>query len=92
MEQSIRRTDVLAQMEIRETATGKPLYFAIQFYKQNGEVVTLTRARSCGLRMNMTGNRSRGVQQVDDHGNAVGHIYPVCIDNIRTFNNLRVKI
>ena len=62
MEQSIRRTDVLAQMEIRETATGKPLYFAIQFYKQNGEVVTLTRARSCGLRMNMTGNRSRGVQ------------------------------
>ena len=92
MEQSIRRTDVLAQMEIRETASGKPLYFAIQFYKQNGEVVTLTRARSCGLRMNMTDNRSRGVQQVDDHGNAVGHIYPVCIDNIRTFNNLRVKI
>ena len=92
MEQSIRRTDVLAQMEIRETASGKPLYFAIQFYKQNGEVVTLTRARSCGLRMNMTDNRTRGVQQVDDHGNAVGHIYPVCIDNIRTFNNLRVKI
>ena len=92
MEQSIRRTDVLAQMEIRETATGKPLYFAIQFYKQNGEVVTLTRARSCGLRMNMTDNRTRGVQQVDDHGNAVGHIYPVCIDNIRTFNGQRVKI
>ena len=92
MEQSIRRTDVLAQMEIRETASGKPLYFAIQFYKQNGEVVTLTRARSCGLRMNMTDNRARGVQQVDDQGNAVGHIYPVCIDNIRTFNNLRVKI
>ena len=92
MEQSIRRTDVLSEMEIRETATGKPRYFAIQFYKKNGELVTLPRARSCGLRMNMSDNRTRGVQQVDDHGNAIGHIYPVCIDNIRTFNNLRVKI
>jgi len=73
-------------------ADGRRRYFAIQFYKKNGELVTLSRARSCGLRMNMTDNRTRGVQQVDDHGNAVGHIYPVCIDNIRTFNNIRVKI
>ena len=92
MEGTIRRTDVLAKMEIHETATGHSKYFAIQFYKQNGEVVTLTRARSCGLRMNMTENRTRGVQQVDEFGNTVGHIYPVCIDNIRTFNGQRVKI
>lgn len=92
MEQTVRRSDVLAQMEIHETATGKPRYFSIQFYKKNGELVTLTRARSCGLRMNMTDHRTRGVQQVDDQGNAVGHIYPVCIDNIRSFNGLRVKI
>ncbi|MBO4654651.1 MAG: hypothetical protein J5644_03815 [Bacteroidales bacterium] len=92
MEQTIRRSDVLAQMEVRETAAGKPLYFAIQFYKKDGELVTLTRARSCGLRMNMTDHRTRGVQQVDDLGNAIGHIYPVCIDNIRTFNGQRVKI
>lgn len=92
MGQTINRADVLSTMEIRETAEGRPAYFAIQFYKKNGELVTLTRARSCGLRMNMTDNRTRGVQQVDDHGNAIGHIYPVSIDNIRSFNGLRVKI
>ena len=79
-------------LEIRETADKRHRYFAIQFYKKNGELVTLPRARSCGLRMNMTDNRTRGVQQVDEFGNSVGHIYPVCIDNIRTFNNVRVKI
>ncbi len=88
----MQRADVLVEMETRETADGRSRYYSIQFYKKNGELVTLTRARSCGLRMNMTDNRTRGVQQVDDHGNAVGHIYPVCIDNIRMFNNMRVKI
>lgn len=92
MTETIQRADVLALMEIRETATGKPLTFAIQFYKQNGEVVTLSRARSCGLRMDMKANRMRGAQQIDEQGNAVGHIYPICIDNIRTFNSFRVKI
>ena len=92
MGNTMQRADVLAEMETRETADGRPRYYSIQFYKKNGELVTLTRARSCGLRMNMTDNRTRGVQQVDDQGNAVGHIYPVCIDNIRMFNNMRVKI
>lgn len=92
MNQTITRADVLAEMEIRETADKRHHYFAIQFYKKNGELVTLPRARSCGLRMDMTENRVRGVQQVDEFGNTVGHIYPVCIDNIRTFNNVRVKI
>lgn len=92
MEPTIQRADVLAEMEIKETADGRRRYFAIQFYKKNGELVTLSRARSCGLCMDMSDNRTRGVQQVDDRGNAVGHIYPVCIDNIRTFNNIRVKI
>ncbi len=88
----MQRADVLVEMETHETADGRSRYYSIQFYKKNGELVSLTRARSCGLRMNMTDNRTRGVQQVDDHGNAVGHIYPVCIDNIRMFNNMRVKI
>jgi hypothetical protein len=92
MSNTMQRADVLVEMETRETADGRSRYYSIQFYKKNGELVTLTRARSCGLRMNMTDNRTRGVQQVDDHGNAVGHIYPVCIDNIRMFNNMRVKI
>ena len=92
MEQTIIRADVLAEMEKRETADNRHRYFAIQFYKRDGELVTLNRARCCGLRMNRTDNRTRGVQQVDDHGNAIGHIYPVSIDNIRSFNNVRVKI
>ena len=89
---TIRRVDVLEEMDIRETAERKFRYFSIQFYKSNGEVVTLPMARSCGLRMSMKTNRMRGVQSVDDAGNAFGHIYPVCIDNIRTFNGQRVKI
>lgn len=92
MEQTITRADVLAEMEIRETTDKRRRFYSIQFYKKNGELVSLTRARSCGLRMNMTDNRTRGVQQVDEAGNAIGHIYPVCIDNIRKFNNVRVKI
>lgn len=92
MSNTMQRADVLVEMETRETADGRSRYYSIQFYKKNGELVSLTRARSCGLRMNMTDNRTRGVQQVDDQGNAVGHIYPVCIDNIRMFNNMRVKI
>lgn len=93
MSNSIRRSDVLSEMDIHEMADKRTSNrFSIQFYKQNGELVTLTRARSCGLRANMKTNRSRGVQQVDENGNAVGHIYPVCIDNIREFNGIRVKI
>ncbi len=83
---------MLAEIEMPETASHKTKYFAIQFYKKNGELVSLQRARACGLRMNMTENRVRGVQQVDGSGNAIGHIYPVCIDNIREFNGIRVKI
>lgn len=92
MSNTIKRTDVLSEMEIHETSSSGRKYFSIQFYKSDGELVTLTRAKSCGLRMNMKSARKRSVQQVDDFGNAVGHIYPVSIDNIRMFNNQIVKI
>ena len=88
----MKRCDVITEMDIQEDALHRRRYFSIQFYKKNGEIVTLSRARSCGLRMNMKSNRMRGVQQVDDKGNAVGHIYPVCIDNIREFNGQKVTI
>jgi len=89
---TIRRRDVLIDMETKEKESGKPAYFSIQFYKQNGELVSLHRAKSAGLRADMTTNRLRGVQAVDAAGNAIGHIYPVCIDNIRTFKNIKVVI
>ena len=79
---TIRRRDVLIDMETKEKESGK----------QNGELVSLHRAKSAGLRADMTTNRLRGVQAVDAAGNAIGHIYPVCIDNIRTFKNIKVVI
>ncbi len=90
--ESIKRRDVLIEMEIKEDSLGKTHYFSIQFYKQNGELISLHRAKSAGLRANMTTNRLRGVQAVDASGNAIGHIYPVCIDNIRSFNHKKVVI
>jgi len=92
MSNTIKRADVLSEMDMNESSSGRRKYFSIQFYKSDGEVVTLPRAKSCGLRMDMKTNRKRGVQQVDEYGNAVGHIYPVNIDNIRMFNNKIVNI
>lgn len=92
MDKTVRRSDVLREMDVHEDSTGKRSYFSISFYKKDGELVSLHRARACGLNMDMAKNRVRGVQQIDAKGNAVGHIYPVCIDNIREFNGQRVKI
>lgn len=92
MDKTVRRSDVLHEMDVHEDSTGKCSYFSISFYKKDGELVLLPRARACGLNMDMEKNRVRGVQQIDANGNAVGHIYPVCIDNIREFNGKRVNI
>lgn len=92
MSNTIKRADALRQMEIRETEKGKPNYFSIQFYKKDGELVTILRAQVTGLRINMTTNRMRGIRAFDTDGNPIGHIYPVSIDNIRTFNDQQVVI
>lgn len=90
MSSTIRRYQVLREMEVHETASKEARIFSIQFYKKNGELVYINRGVSCGLRMNMKQNRMRGVQPVDKNANAIGHPYPVCIDNIRKFNDKRV--
>jgi len=92
MSNTIKRADALRQMEVKETPQGKPLYFSIQFYKKDGEIVTLLRAKTTGLRANMTVNRLRGIQAVDESGSPIGHIYSVSIDNIRTLNDQQVAI
>ena len=89
---TVPRAQVLQDMEIKETANKKRLFFSIQFYKENGELVTLPRAHTCGLTYDMKSKRKRGVQPVDVEGNKSGHVYPVCIDNIREFNGIKVKI
>jgi hypothetical protein len=90
--ETIKRRDVLIEMEIGETRSNKINTFSIQFYKKDGELVSLIRAKSAGLRANMTFHRLRGVQAIDAKGNAIGHIYPVCIDNIRIFNGKKVNL
>jgi len=92
MSKVIKRSEVLKQMETREKVNGKPNYFSIQFYKKNGELVILHRAKITGLRANMSTNRLRGIQAIDNMDNPIGHIYAVSIDNIRMFNEMQVAI
>ncbi|MDD4847309.1 MAG: hypothetical protein PHR53_00890 [Bacteroidales bacterium] len=92
MSNTIKRVDALREMELHETANGKLALFSISFYKQNGEIVSLPYARTAGLRANQKTNRMRGVQAVEKNGNAIGHIYPVSIDNIRTYNHQQVVL
>ena len=86
---NIRRAMALKEMEIKE-AGGRPPYFSISFYTRKGEVKHVQRAQTCGLKMDMTANRMRGIQEYDIHGMPVGHPIPVRIDFIRTFNEQRV--
>ena len=89
---TIKRQEVLRDMENNETQGFKLNTFSIQFYIQNGELVSMIRAKKTGLSVNMGKNRLRGVQAVDSKGNAIGHPYPVCIDNIRVYNGKKVYI
>ena len=84
---TIRRVDALRQMELREDSYGRRVLFSIQFYASDGEVVSMSHAFTCGLRVSLKNNRLRGVQQCDHLGNKIGHPVPVSIDNIRMFNN-----
>lgn len=87
---NIRRYEVLREMDVHETSSHAAKSFSMQFYKKDGELVYVNRGVSKGLRMNMKTNRMRGVQPVNEKGEPVGHVYPVCIDNIREFNGKRV--
>ena len=82
----MRRVDALNQMEVREDQYGHRVLYSIQFYNKRGEIVSMSHAYTCGLRADMKSNRLRGVQQCDEHGNPIGHVVPVSIDNIRMFN------
>lgn len=92
MSDKIKRVDAIREMELRENKNGSVRLFSIQFYKQNGELVSLLHAKAAGLRANMKTNRIRGVQQTDKDGNPIGHIHTVSIDNIREFNHKKVTL
>lgn len=89
---AILRVQALREMDIKENPFGKRITFSIKFIKKNGEVVFLTHAICVGLRFRMQGTRFRGVLPVNAKGDAIGHVYPVNIDNIIEFNNNTVKL
>lgn len=85
MEETIKRVDALKQMDLKD-------YFSIQFYLQNGEVVSVFRAKSIGMPKNYYAGRYRNIQPYDQNGEKIGHPYHVSIDNIRMFNGVKVVI
>ena len=88
---TVRRMQVLREMELRDDGRGNGVFFAIKFVQGNGELVYFARARSCGLKGNMKKTRRRGVMPVDAAGNDISvHPYPVGIDNILEFNGVEV--
>lgn len=89
---TIRRVDALREMEVREDQYGKRVLYSLEFWKKDGEVVYFSHCYTCGLRANMKENRLRGVQQCDSAGNKIGHVVPVSIDNLRTYNGKKVLL
>jgi hypothetical protein len=84
----MKRHEVLAQLDVKETPDGKPVVFAIKFRKKGGELVFMPKAVSCGLNMDMKANRMRGVQPADGSS----HPTPVSIDRIVEFNGNKVYL
>jgi len=88
----IRRNLVLKSLDIKETPTGAQVSFSMIFIKKDGERVFIPRAVSTGLPYSLSVNRLRGVLPIDVNGEKVGHVYPVCIDNILEYNSLEVLL
>ena len=87
----MKRHEVLKAIDKKEHINGKPVVFSIKFRTKNsGELIFLPRAISVGLAMNMSANRMRGVQSVDERYNRLGHPTPVSIDRIVEFNGKKV--
>ena len=88
----IDRSIVLKELDFKHGSDLAPKVFSIKFIEKTANVKYIAQAVSCGLAMNMTKNKYRGVQQVDDSGNNVGHPVPVHVDSIIAFNNNDVKL
>lgn len=81
---------MLREYDVKETLKGDQVIFSIKFIKKNGELVFMPRAVACGLAVNMTKNRLRGVLSVDGGGEKIGHPTPVSIDAITEWNGKKV--
>ncbi|TLX73695.1 hypothetical protein E9993_14655 [Labilibacter sediminis] len=89
----MKRHEVLKAINYKEDGHGKPVVFSIKFRtKAKGELIFMPMAIACGVKGNMSANRLRGVQAVDDKGNYSGHPTPVSIDRIVEFNGKKVYL
>ncbi|MCD4681121.1 MAG: hypothetical protein K8S00_12120 [Bacteroidales bacterium] len=89
---TIQRAEVLKSWDIKEDPDGRIHTFSVKFVTKTGKIIDIKRGTPCGLNMNMKENRMRGIIEVDEKYNKIGHPTPVNIDLIIEFNNLRVKI
>lgn len=89
---TIRRNAALREIDIRENPDGTPRVFSVRFVKLDGQTVYLPRAvaSGTGINRNMKILRERGFLPVDQNFRSTGHVYPVNIDNILEFNNIKV--
>lgn len=86
----IRRNMMLKEIDIKWLPGGKRNIFSIKFVTKTGNLHYFAFAYATGLRYNVSEARQRGIQQCDEYGKALGHVYPVGIDHIIMFNNMEV--
>lgn len=88
---TIKRNQVLDELDIRTLPDGRKRIFSIKFVTKEGKLIFLPQAYACGAgRMNNKRFRVRGIQPCDCKGNPEYHPYPVCIDSILQYNGKKV--
>lgn len=90
---TITRSQMLDELDIRTRPDGRPRVFSIKFVTQEGRLVFFPQAYACGAgRMNNKVYRVRGIQACDCLGNPEPgiHVYPVRIFNILQYNGRKV--
>ncbi len=90
---TITRSEVLAELDIRERPDGSRRIFSMKFISQGGKMYFFPRAYACGAgKMDMKARRKRGIQPCDCKGNPEGHPYPVDIDLMVEYNKLKITM
>lgn len=90
-DETVRRSQVLDELDIRVLPDGRKRVFSIKFVTKEGKLYYFPRAFSCGAgRMNQREYRMVGIRPCDCQGNPEGHVTPVVIDNILQFDGRRV--
>ena len=81
---------MLKEIDIKWLPGGVRNIFSIKFVTKSGQLHYFPHAYATGLTYSLKDSRQRGIQECDERGNKIGHIYPVGIDAIILFNNMEV--